>query len=135
MRSGVLSILKIFWAHRKNVAVGIACLLITDAAQLSIPLVVRSVVDGIIDHSAAATQVGRMALLLLGLALTIALFRFAWRHFFFSTARLAERDLRRRILDHALNRARRRLALPSCEGPAVILQQEEGRPRRHVTKT
>lgn len=102
MRSGVLSILKIFWAHRRNVGVGIVCLLITDGAQLSIPLVVRAVVDGITDRSVTSVQVGHMALLLLGLALTVALFRFAWRHFFFSTARLAERDLRRRILDHAL---------------------------------
>lgn len=102
MRSGIASILKIFWAHRRNVAVGIVCLLVTDAAQLSIPLVVRSVVDDIVDRRVSGARVGEMAVVLLGLAFTVALFRFAWRHFFFSTARLAERDLRRRILDHAL---------------------------------
>ena len=102
MRSGLASIAGIFWAHRRSVVLGIACLLVTDAAQLSIPLVVRSVVDDITHGSATAAQVSRMALLLLGLSLTVALFRFAWRHFFFSTARLAERDLRRRILDHAM---------------------------------
>jgi ATP-binding cassette, subfamily B, multidrug efflux pump len=102
VRSGVRSILKIFWTHRASVLVGILCLLITDAAQLSIPLVVRSVVDDVTDRRATADGLGRMALILLGLALTVAFFRFAWRHFFFSTARLAERDLRRRILDHAM---------------------------------
>lgn len=102
MRSGVLSILKILWGHRGRVALGVVCLLVVDGSQLSIPLVVRAVIDGIVGRTATKAGITRMALLLLLLALTVALFRFLWRHFFFSAARMAERDLKRRILDHAL---------------------------------
>lgn len=102
MQRGVVSILKIFWRYRSAVLLGIVCLLITDAAQLATPLVVRSVVDGLVGGGTTAREIAWMALLLIGLALTVAVFRFAWRHFFFSSARKAEFDLRSRILDHAL---------------------------------
>jgi ATP-binding cassette subfamily B multidrug efflux pump len=96
------SILAIFFQHRGKVAFGSVCLLAVDAAQLAIPLVVREVVDGLVAGAVTRLWITHQALLLLGLALIIATFRFAWRYFFFSTARLAELDLRGRILDHAL---------------------------------
>jgi ATP-binding cassette subfamily B protein len=98
---GALDILKIFWRFRAKAALGILCLLVVDAAQLAIPLVVKGVVDGLVGSTITRAWVGRQALILLGLAAAIAVFRFAWRHFFFSMARRAEYDLRNRILDHA----------------------------------
>lgn len=102
MRRAHRHILSLFLMHPWRVAGGVACLLVTDAAQLSIPLVVRQVVDGISDKSLQASGVTRGALILLGLSLTIALFRFLWRHFFFSASRKAEVHLRQRVYDHAL---------------------------------
>lgn len=100
---GIRSILAIFWRHRRNVAPGILCLLVVDGAQLAIPLVVKSVVDGIVSLKVTPGWIGWRALELLGLALTVALFRFLWRHFFFSTARRAEMELRTRIFRHVLS--------------------------------
>jgi ATP-binding cassette, subfamily B, multidrug efflux pump len=100
---GIRSLLEIFWRHRRNVAPGILCLLVVDGAQLAIPLVVKGVVDEIVSRQVSAAWVGRQALVLLGLALTVALFRFFWRHFFFSTARRVEMELRTEILDHVLS--------------------------------
>lgn len=101
MSKGALDILKIFWRFRTKAVLGILCLLVVDAAQLTIPLVVKGVVDGLVGGTITGGWIGRQALILLGLAATIAVFRFAWRHFFFSMARRAEYDLRNRILDHA----------------------------------
>jgi ATP-binding cassette subfamily B protein len=103
VQSGVRSILTIFLRHRGKVALGVVCLLVTDGAQLTIPLVVKGVIDRLAGESATRAWLGEQALLLCGLAAIVAAFRFAWRHFFFSTARLAELDLRNRILDHALS--------------------------------
>jgi ATP-binding cassette subfamily B protein len=100
---GIRALLEIFWRHRRNVAPGILCLLVVDAAQLAIPLVVKSVVDGIVSLGVTPSWIGWRALALLGLALTVALFRFLWRHFFFSTARRAEMELRTRIFRHVLS--------------------------------
>lgn len=102
MRRGVWDILAILWAHRGRALLGILCLLVVDGAQLATPLVVKGVVDGLVQGTATRASVLRGAGLLLGLALTVALFRFLWRIFFFSLARKAELDLRNRILDHAL---------------------------------
>lgn len=100
---GVRSLLGIYWQHRKNVLPGILCLLVVDGAQLAIPLVVKSVVDGIVAAQVSGAWIGGRALILLGLALTVALFRFLWRHFFFSTARRAEMELRTRMFRHVLS--------------------------------
>lgn len=102
MTKAIRSILGIFFQHRGKVALGILCLLAVDGAQLAIPLVVRKVLDGLVGGVATMPWIAHQALILVGLAAVIATFRFAWRHFFFSTARLAELDLRNRILQHAL---------------------------------
>jgi ATP-binding cassette subfamily B protein len=102
LKQGVKSILKEFWGHRWKVILGLVCLLVVDAAQLTIPLVVKAVVDAISSSTATLPWMAREAAILFGLALVVALFRFAWRHFFFSAARQVELDLRNRILDHML---------------------------------
>jgi ATP-binding cassette subfamily B protein len=64
--------------------------------------VVRGVVDGLAGGDATGAWLARQALILFALALMVASFRFAWRHFFFSMARQAELSLRNRILDHVM---------------------------------
>lgn len=102
MKRGAKDILRIFWRFKTRAALGIVCLLMVDGAQLAVPLVVKGVVDGLVGGTATARWIGLQALILLALGLTMASFRFAWRHFFFSLARKAELDIRNRILDHAL---------------------------------
>jgi ATP-binding cassette subfamily B multidrug efflux pump len=102
LRGPLRSIFDLIWRYKGRVLLGIACLLIVDGAQLAVPLVIRKVVDALASSSATPAFIGAQSLVLLGLALAVAVFRFAWRHFFFSASRLAELDLRNRILDHAL---------------------------------
>ncbi len=113
MRPALRDILRLFLRHRWHVAAGMVCLLATDGAQLAVPLVVRRVVDGLAASSLTAPEVGRAGLLLLGLALTSAFFRFAWRHFFFTASRRAEVELRQRVFDHALTLSPEELARTS----------------------
>ncbi len=102
MSRGVRDILKLFFRYPWRVALGVACLLVVDGAQLSIPLVVKVVIDGVASFSATSPWIAKEALIILGLSLAIAAFRFAWRHFFFSASRLAEISLRQKIFDHAM---------------------------------
>lgn len=102
MKPGVKSILKEFSRHKTKVVLGLSCLLVVDAAQLASPLVVRAVIDAISESRATFPFIAREGLILLGLAVTVAVFRFAWRHFFFGAARMVELDLRNRLLDHVL---------------------------------
>ena len=78
-------------------------MLVVDGAQLSIPLVVKRVIDSIAAGEAEQGSIAIMALLLVGLALVIATFRFLWRHFFFSAARLSEMELRLDIFNHVVS--------------------------------
>ncbi len=102
MSRGVRDILKLFFRYPWRVAMGVLCLLVVDGAQIAIPLAVKVVVDGVASLSATSAWVAREALVILGLSLTIAAFRFAWRHFFFSASRLAEINLRQKVFDHAM---------------------------------
>ncbi len=102
MHRGVRDILKLFFGYPWRVALGVACLLIVDGAQLAIPLVVKGVIDGVASLGVTQAWIAGQALVILGLSLTIASFRFAWRHFFFSASRLAEIELRQKVFDHAM---------------------------------
>jgi ATP-binding cassette subfamily B protein len=102
MSAGLTAILKIFFSYRWRVVLGVACLLLVDAGQLAVPLVVREVIDRVAAQRATGQFLLAMAGVLAGLALGIAGFRFAWRHLFFVAARMAELDLRTRIYQHAL---------------------------------
>ena len=102
MTKGLRSISSLFWRYRWRVVLGGLCLLVADGGQLAIPLVVKRVIDALAGGGATAGLIARQALVLLFLAVLVAGFRFFWRHFFFSMSRLAELDLRNRILDHAL---------------------------------
>ncbi len=102
MRDGLKSILHIFLKHRWRVALGAVCLFGVDAGQLAIPPIVGRAIDEVASKNADSAWLGRVALLLMALGVVIFLFRFAWRHLFFVTARKAELDLRAKIFDRAI---------------------------------
>lgn len=102
MRPGLRQILKIFLSYKGRVAWGVLCLLLVDAGQLTVPPLVGAVIDRVAEGTADAAWLGWMALALIGLAIGIAVFRFAWRHLFFVAAHRAELKLRHQIFAHAL---------------------------------
>ncbi len=103
MRPGLRQILKIFLTYKGRVALGVLCLLLVDAGQLTVPPLVGAVIDRVADGTADAAWLGWMALALIGLAIGIATFRLAWRHLFFVAAHRAELKLRHQVFEHALS--------------------------------
>ncbi len=78
------------WAY----TAGMGFLILTDAGQIVIPRLMGSAVDLIAGGSGNASAVGRLMLIIAGLAVLIALGRYGWRNFIIGTARRIEADLR-----------------------------------------
>jgi ATP-binding cassette, subfamily B, multidrug efflux pump len=99
--TGPQSIFRLVFRYPGRIAIGLASLLLVDLGQFVVPLIIRSVIDGITAGTITTTWLGQQALLLLALALAIALLRFIWRYCLFSASRLAEQQLRESIYAHA----------------------------------
>ena len=95
------SIARLFLHYPRRLSIGLVCLLLVDLSQFVVPLIIRSVIDGITARSVDTAWLGQQALLLLGLALAVAALRFCWRYCIFSASRLAEQMLREAIYAHA----------------------------------
>ncbi len=93
-------ILKRLLKYKWSIVLGILSLLIVDAAQLIIPLVVRKSINLIQSGQATMKILGVYALYILGLTLVIAILRFFWRYFIMGTARKVERDIREELYYH-----------------------------------
>ena len=91
-----------FRLHRARLALGLAALLGVDILQLFIPRLIKRAVDAI--GTGSITQIGLLKLgaIIILLALSIAVLRFAWRTLILVFARHLETDLNRRLLDHVL---------------------------------
>lgn len=95
------SIARLFLHYPGRLSIGLVCLLLVDLGQFVVPLIVRSVIDGITARTVNTAWLGQQAMWLLGLALAIAFLRFWWRYCIFSASRLAEQMLRETIYTHA----------------------------------
>jgi len=87
----------IFHENRWAIVLGLTSLLIVDALQLLIPLVIRSAVDDLTHRTATGIILLRQASLILGLALAIGVFRYVWRLLIMGHSRRVERELRMRL--------------------------------------
>ena len=81
---------------------GFLFLFITDAGQLYIPQLMRSVIDHIAGGKVELAYVGRTVLFMILVAFSIALGRFGWRYFIHGASRNIERLLRARLFSHLL---------------------------------
>ena len=81
---------------------GFFALLLTDAGELYIPQLIRKSVDIIAGGSFELSQVGEQVILMVGIAASVALFRFGWRFFLHGASRRIERDLREDLFGHLL---------------------------------
>jgi ATP-binding cassette subfamily B protein len=77
---------------------GFLFLLIVDVLQLFIPRVIKHAIDDLVTGS--GIHLLGYGFIILGIAGTIALFRFFWRYFITGTARRIERNLRNRLFLH-----------------------------------
>jgi ATP-binding cassette subfamily B protein len=97
---GLWSYLFKYW---RPVLAGMIFLMLSDAGQLYIPLIIRRVIDGLTAHEASSDWLRHECMVLFAFILGIVLARFCWRHFLFSAARRAELHLRERLLERVLS--------------------------------
>ena len=89
-----------FVQNRWAIALGLMCLLIVDFLQLLIPLVIKKAIDILTMKTATAQILIQQGMIILGLALMIAIFRYIWRYFLLGHSRKVEEALRNRIYGH-----------------------------------
>ena len=89
-----------FVRNRWPIALGLMCLLIVDFLQLLIPLVIKKAIDLLTMKTATAQILIQQGMIILGLALMIAIFRYVWRYFLLGHSRKVEESLRNRIYGH-----------------------------------
>ncbi len=95
-------VLRLLLPFKKAIALGVLTLMVVDAAQLVIPLIIRRAIDELVLREEVQPRIRFYALLILGLAGVIATFRFLWRYLIIGSARKAERNLRNRLYQHFL---------------------------------
>ncbi len=83
-----------------RLAAGLFFLLLVDFLQLQIPLILRSAVDALTTFKASPALLLRYAFAILGLAVTIAVFRFFWRLALLGFSRILEERLRNLLYGH-----------------------------------
>lgn len=86
--------------YKRGIIIGLISLLIVDAAQLVIPLIVRGVINSLSLGQATGPLLGRYALYVLGLVLLVAVFRYLWRYHIMGSSRKVEEYLRNKLLFH-----------------------------------
>jgi ATP-binding cassette subfamily B protein len=89
-----------FVQNRWPIALGLMCLLIVDFLQLLIPLVIKKAIDILTMKTATAQILIQQGMIILGLAIMIAIFRYIWRYFLLGHSRKVEESLRNRIYGH-----------------------------------
>ncbi len=89
-----------FKQYWRIVAVGLMALIVVDVMQLSIPRVIKQVVDDLTLLQAGVGSLLPQALAIAGMALSIGAFRYVWRRCLLGTSRRLEESLRNRLLAH-----------------------------------
>lgn len=89
-----------FIQNRIALILGLCSLLFVDTLQLFIPRVIKRSIDVLTMGQASARLLLSYALIILGIALTMALFRYIWRYFLFGHSRKLEEALRNRVYGH-----------------------------------
>jgi len=100
MRDSLLQLARILGKYWPRYLLGVLALSLCNVGQLSIPWITGTFIDALRQGKLDAPGITQQALLVLGLAIGVAVFRFVWRIYVFGTARRIERDLRERLFAH-----------------------------------
>ena len=93
--------LPFLYKYRREVAIGMAALLLTDVAQLAIPWILKVFVDVLPQKPESATLLKYTGLLFL-VAVVQAVSRFGWRKYLFGPSRKIEIDILNSLFSHFL---------------------------------
>ena len=86
--------------YRYSFLMGIASLTLVDMAQLSVPIVIKWIIDELTLRTVNFSLITRYSLYILGLGLLMAFFRLGWRYFIMGGARKIENSLRNDFFEH-----------------------------------
>jgi len=89
-----------FIQNRWPLVFGLVCLLTVDFLQLLIPLIIKKAIDSLTTKIATTQALLWYGAAILAIAVTIAFFRYLWRHLIFGHSRKVEETLRNRIYAH-----------------------------------
>jgi len=90
-----------FVKNRWALAAGVLSLLIVDFLQLMIPLIIKKAINLlVIQPSGTGVLLAKQGLTIGMIALSIALFRYIWRHLLLGHSRKVEQGLRNRLYRH-----------------------------------
>lgn len=82
---------------------GLLALVLTNAGELYIPQLIKQATNLIAGGSFSLSALGRLVLMMAGIAAMVAFFRFGWRYFIHGASRRIERDLREKVFQHLLS--------------------------------
>ncbi len=89
-----------FIENRAKIMIGLLSLIFVDVLQLFIPRIIKRVVDGLMAFRLDGWQLLSYALYMIGIAVFIGVFRYAWRRCLLGTARRVEEGLRNTLFTH-----------------------------------
>ena len=89
-----------FIENRIALIIGLSSLLFVDTLQLFIPRIIKKSIDSLTVGQASSGLLIKYALIIAGIAVTMAIFRYIWRYFVLGHSRKVERALRNRIYKH-----------------------------------
>jgi len=81
---------------------GLVCLLLTDAGELYIPVLIKKAIDIMTSGVFTLSAIGRPMGLMVLTALFVGMTRFGWRYFIIGSSRKIERDIREKLFSHLL---------------------------------
>ena len=85
--------------YRWRYLLGVAFLIVVDVLQLIVPSLLGDITDKIKYNTLDISGIIKYSLIIIGLAVGTAAFRFLWRYFIFGTARKIEKKLREDFYD------------------------------------
>lgn len=95
-------LLPIFHKHRIRLFGGLIALLGVDFLQLCIPRILKNGVDGLSAGTALESDLLILAILICCIGVLATILRFSWRYLIIGFSRHLERDIRKKIFNHAM---------------------------------
>ncbi|MBN1592000.1 MAG: ABC transporter ATP-binding protein [Candidatus Coatesbacteria bacterium] len=106
-RASLRAIFSYFWLYKRYTLWGILVLLIVDAVQLFIPLIVRSLIDRMTSGTVTLGDIPLYAALVFGIGLIMAACRFLWFILLLVTSERISERIRGRFFSHLLTLSQR----------------------------
>ncbi|MBN2032908.1 MAG: ABC transporter ATP-binding protein [Deltaproteobacteria bacterium] len=89
-----------FVKYRRGLVIGLLSLLAVDCLQLFIPLIIRKAINELTAGSATSNDLLQLGAIIMGIAMTMAVFRYVWRYLLFGISRSIEEGIRNRLYGH-----------------------------------